>query len=330
MSARPEVTRENIQELFRSVLEEEEFFDKLGQLPEVDAEVYDETARARSALLRSAGVPAGLEFAREVHGGALAVADERLARFGCDFLKAAYLSMAALKMDGDARDFVTIILAASGGSGRRLIITDEQLARLSGYSDRTVRTKRRAYLEWQHSERGWTAVRVIEGKYDHETGKNIPTQYEVPFAQAVIQVLREWRTYYQQQLNQPEVPDRDAETEAKDPGLWQERREERASIAFAESTRVEVFERITNKVIPQTLDCEPSQLRRKEFKPSAAPPQKDELAIIEAQMLALIARGRDKSRQKGMGAYTWWTEFKRKAAVVLAERTPGFPDPDEE
>lgn len=339
MSSRPEVTRENIEDLFRSVLEEEEYFDSLGQLPEVDGEVYDEAARARSALMRSAGVPPGVEFAREVNVGALAVADERLGRFFCDALKASYLLMNALEVPAQARDFVLIVMAASGGRNRRLIMTDERLANFSGYSERTIREKRRLYREWLDSPKGWTAVRIHEQGFDRAAGKTAPTEYEVPFTAAVIKALREWRSYYQQQLNQPQVEDRAPE---EPPGLWDDMREERKSVAFAESTRPEVFTEIAGRVISDTLDCElvDKGERRRDLEANrkmqaareqtAAKVRRDDLAASEAQLLSLIARARDAARRKGQGAYSWWADFKRKAAIVLAERTPGFPDPEEE
>jgi hypothetical protein len=312
------------------VLAEEEYFDRLGQLPDVEGEVYDDAAKSRATLMRSAGVPPGEVFARETHEGALELADERLKRFGCDFIKASYLLMGALEMPGDARDFVIIVMAASGGTRRRLIIKDEKLAELSGYTDRTIRTKRKAYLEWEASEKGWTAVRVIEQKFDPTAGQTPPTEYEVPFTDALIVALREWRTYYQQQLNQYEPPDRGGD---EPPALWEEMREERRRSAFAESTRPEVFTEIAHRVIPDKLACEPSERRREQDgRRIEAPPQqtRDRLSANDARILMLIAENRDLARKRGQGAYSWFQDLKRKAAIVLAERTPGFPDPDEE
>src|ERR1044072_7818799 len=294
MSTQPPVTQEDIRALCARLLEEEEYFDRLGQLPEAEAAIYEEVSPAHATLMRSVGLQPGAVRAETIHEGAVDIVYQKLQRYACDYIKAAYLMLQELGVSDEAKEFVIIMLGVSGGnSKKKLIVTDERLAEMTGYSRKTLGLKRRAYREWE-ARAGWTVVKIHERPRDKETHQFYPTEYEVLFADHVTQFLREWRTFYQQRLNQPIAKDAGEEEPAH---LWDDLREQRKETAFAEATSAEVRHSIAEKVIGDRMEMSPIP-PRKSFNISDRPPR-PKLDQINAQILDLIARGRDEARRTG-------------------------------
>lgn len=313
-------TPEQIEELFKSIIEEEEYYDRTELLEVVDEHLYEHYRGARAAMLDALGIPRGRELAAEADEEAVQLAQDRLKRYACDFIKATYLLLGAYGCEGEARDFALMMLAATGGNSKQLIIlTDERLSKLTGLSERTIVRRRNAFRAWEQRIK-WTVIEMPA--QPRKSKQHPPTHYRVLLGDLVSQFIREWRSYYQRQAALPAAPDVE---EDRPPELWEDMKREKEQVAFAETTSEETVRRVAVDI----MDRNPAQPAPPK-QPSQKKPKKDTLDTNEQRILQLVAACRDEARRKGVPAYSWWESFKRKIAILLEEKTPGHPDPADE
>jgi len=93
----------------------------------------------------------------------------------------------------DGRDFALWMEGiANGNFTEPFRSTDEQIAAVYGYTEKSVREKRASLLQWQRAA-NTTFVEVIEGMFNPEKGKNDPTEYVVHFGKHVSDFIRKAR-----------------------------------------------------------------------------------------------------------------------------------------
>ena len=98
-----------------------------------------------------------------------------------------------LPIPSDGRDFALWMEGmADGNFTEPFRCTDEQIAAVYGYTEKSVREKRAALLRWQTAA-NTTIVEVIEGMFNPEKGRNDPTEYVVRFGEHVTKFIRRVR-----------------------------------------------------------------------------------------------------------------------------------------
>jgi hypothetical protein len=323
-------TKDDFDQLFNSIIEEEEYYDRTGRSEDVDEHAYEHYAGLRAAMLDALGVPRGKDFAAEVDESAVQLVQEKVKRYACDFIKATYLLLGRFKCQGEARDFALMLLAATGGNSKqKIILSDEQLEKLTGHSTRTIQRRRAAFRAWE-KRAGWTCIEIHEQRRERNTKHIPPTEYRVLLGDVVSDFIREWRSYYQARrpLQSAGAPE---EADAQVPELWEDMRREKERAAFAETTSEKTVDRIVGDLLDRHKAI-PVPPRSVYTRPAYEGKQRrpDPVTLAENRMLEDLRFCRDQARRNKRPAYSWWEGFKRQAALVLAEPTPGHPEPEED
>jgi hypothetical protein len=93
----------------------------------------------------------------------------------------------------DGRDFALWMLGIANGKFTEAFpCVDEQIAYVYGYSDKSVREKRAALMQWQEAA-NTTIVEVRERKFNQEKGRFDATEYVVHFGVNVSRFVRNAR-----------------------------------------------------------------------------------------------------------------------------------------
>jgi hypothetical protein len=143
---------------------------------------------AAAALIRNAGEFPGVELlpAEKPYR-------DNLEKDGSQFILISCALLERFGVPPDARDFALWMEGIANGNFKESFrCTDEQIANVYGYTERWVREKRAALLEWQRAKKT-TIVEVIEKKFNRETGKNDPTEYIVHIGLHVSRFIRNAR-----------------------------------------------------------------------------------------------------------------------------------------
>jgi hypothetical protein len=281
---------------------------------------------AKMALMASAGGLPNLDYALSVKEEDLSAIERKLRLFGCDFIGSSYLLMKEHGCNKDARDYVQIMMAMLRGNPNLAIVKDEWVAEFSGLSVKSVVRKRKALKAWQFTS-NVSLIEIHEQPRTKGTTNYRPTMYRDVFSQHVVRFSIELTKLLNNRT--PHEAKSDLPDGKEKPQLWGDMAKEKEPVIFphrlssetVRQTARRIGEDFSTDVIPPRPKYDTS---RKTFEP-----RDSGLTTAEEKLCLNLAWCRDAARKQGRSAYSWWNDFKQKAAVILTTPTPGYPDPED-
>lgn len=299
--------RDEYQQIEQNAEREIQSLERQKPFLQPERDIFENSSQVMSSIYK-------IVEGEEIIEGALTVTERKLKFFGCDFIKGGYLFLKGLKCPADARDFILILLAISGGnSEQKLIITDDRVAELSGLSKKTIQRKRKALKAWQQAK-NWKVIEVWEGPRDRDTRRYLPTEYRVRFADFLIRFVWEMRSIIHPKPLAIAEPRDDKES----PALWGEMKREKGMSAFPENISDRDVERIAVRISDDFEDA-PIPTREERMGGSKSNQRRDRLAAFESIALKAITDARDELVLRKVSPHAWWAEFKRKGAQLIGQ-----------
>jgi hypothetical protein len=288
-------------------------------VPERD--VYDQVSGAKLSILRSAGASLDSEKLVQVSNEALTTVERKLRIIGCDFIAASYYLLKRNECPADARDFVNILMAMTGGDSElTFVIKDEWIAEFSGLSKSSVVRKRTALKDWQFAK-NVCVIQIFEQPRSKENKHFKPNQYRVVFSDHVIRFALELRKLIQSRGTRipQEVPDG---TETERPALWQDMKKEKEPLSFPVTLPLDAIDNAADRV-SNDFRQDPIKPREKyQHKNQGSFTKRDPLEAAEARVLYALNDCRKELQMRKGDVNSWWVGFRQRAIRLLTTGEP--------